>query len=188
MEQYATGAKRSERVRNHFHLLPSQALRRVSQRYAMAVPKGYGEYNWLKGFPFSDLFNHVQEHLENAKQQYEHAILTFQGDEDAIIKHLQDSLGSEQALLNLSGGEDDLAGAAFGIFCIMELARLGRLIPDEGWHVANAVNEAAPEDPRVTRIRELERQLSVMTETVDVSAKLARVSHRLAKRKPRSRR
>jgi hypothetical protein len=146
MEQFDTGAKRSERQRNHFHLIPSEPLRRLARRYALGSGN-YGEYNWLKGFPFSDLYNHVQDHLENAKKKYEDAVLAFQGDEDAIRMELKSVLSDSF--------DDDLAGAAWGLFAIMELARRGRITPDGGWQIPVNQSAEAPVDPKDVELRQL---------------------------------
>lgn len=91
MHTFDTGAKRSEKIEARYDLIPTGALRRLALRYGMGAQK-YGEWNWQKGLPFSDTYNHIIEHLEKFK------------------------------LMLMSGSnmtDDDLAGAAWGIFALM---------------------------------------------------------------------
>jgi len=113
---FESGAKRSKVIKGRFDLVPTHALRRVAERYALGASL-YGEWNWQKGFPLSDLFNHIQEHLmayrdrwQKAKEEHPEAT-----DEEVCI------------LIAATTNDDDLAGAAWGILTLMELEKRGRL-------------------------------------------------------------
>lgn len=63
VKKFETGAVRStdaESVR--YDLISPIALRRLAETCAEGARK-YGEGNWLKGIPGSDLFNHAVRHL-----------------------------------------------------------------------------------------------------------------------------
>ena len=66
MHTFASGAKRSE-LKPRYDLIPSVALEALARRYALGAER-YGEYNWQKGLPFNDVFNHMQDHMEHFKQ------------------------------------------------------------------------------------------------------------------------
>jgi hypothetical protein len=67
---FSTGAKRSHRAINfvkflripYLHLIPLESLEELAKRYQLGARK-YGDYNWQKGMPYSDTFNHIIEHL-----------------------------------------------------------------------------------------------------------------------------
>src|SRR5688572_28941980 len=89
--QFETGAKRSEVIGPRYDLIPEGPLRRLALRYTLGAQK-YGEYNWQKGLPLGDTFNHIFDHLLKAKRQLE---------------------------TGLAYDDDDLAGAAWGILALM---------------------------------------------------------------------
>lgn len=103
MHQFATGAVRSEEIKARYDLIPSGPLERLALRYGLGAAK-YGEYNWQKGMPFSDTFNHIIDHLESVKRKYE------QGFAFDFI-------------------DDDLAGAAWGCFTLMFFGARGDYTP-----------------------------------------------------------
>jgi hypothetical protein len=90
--QFETGVRRSEVIGPRYDLIPEGPLRRLALRYTMGAQK-YGEWNWQKGLPLSDTFNHIVEHLLSARA-------------DLMKGHA----------LTV---DDDLAGAAWGIFTLM---------------------------------------------------------------------
>ena len=78
-KQFETGAVRStdaDTVR--FDLITPIGLRRLAETYAEGAKK-YGDYNWLKGFPASDLLNHTIKHIyqwlagDNSEDHLAHA-------------------------------------------------------------------------------------------------------------------
>jgi hypothetical protein len=89
--QFETGARRSEVIGPRYDLIPEGPLRRLALRYTLGATK-YGEWNWQKGLPLSDTFNHIIEHLLKAKREI---------------------------LAGQMYNDDDLAGAAWGIFTLM---------------------------------------------------------------------
>jgi hypothetical protein len=89
--QFESGARRSEVIGPRYDLIPEGPLRRLAMRYTLGAAK-YGEYNWQKGMPFSDTFNHIFEHLQKAKESIRLGSITV---------------------------DDDLAGAAWGVLTLM---------------------------------------------------------------------
>lgn len=60
---FETGAVRSTDADGvRFDLITPIGLRRLAETYNEGAKK-YGSYNWLKGFPASDLSNHVIQHI-----------------------------------------------------------------------------------------------------------------------------
>lgn len=88
---FTSGARRSVRDSRHFHSITAQFLDRVARRQAEGDLQ-YGEYNWRKGLPWQDTFNHIIAHLFHWKAEIE--------------------AGRVPA-------DDDLAGAAVGIEFLM---------------------------------------------------------------------
>jgi hypothetical protein len=94
MHTFASGAVRSACLDTRYDLLPSGPLRRLSRRYHMGVAiKGYAVDNWMKGLPLGDTFNHIIDHLYLFK--------------DKITGKIPPN------------NDDDLAGAAWGVFALM---------------------------------------------------------------------
>lgn len=62
---FETGAVRSSDVDHlRYDLISPVGLRRLAARYAMGAAK-YGDHNYLKGIPASNVINHLMAHLEN---------------------------------------------------------------------------------------------------------------------------
>ncbi len=60
---FETGAVRSADADGvRFDLITPIGLRKIAERYALGAKK-YGDNNWLKGIPASDLVNHGLRHL-----------------------------------------------------------------------------------------------------------------------------
>jgi hypothetical protein len=91
MHTFGSGAKRSEKIAARYDLIPSGPLRRLALRYGLGASR-YGEYNWQKGLPLSDTYNHILAHLNNFRDAAMHGCDTE---------------------------DDELAGAAWGIFTLM---------------------------------------------------------------------
>jgi len=112
---FDSGAQRSERMDTRYDLIPTLALRRIGRRYQLGTR--YGEWNWAKGFPLSDLMNHTIDHL-----------LIFRDRYVALkLEHPELSDAEVCAMLVEERSDDDLAGAAWGIITIMELEERGKL-------------------------------------------------------------
>jgi len=63
IKEFPSGAVRSSDADNErYDLITPIGLRRLAMTYAEGAKK-YGEYNWLKGIPASDLLNHALRHL-----------------------------------------------------------------------------------------------------------------------------
>lgn len=62
----ASGATRSK-VPVNWHLLPTSALRAYEQRMTLGAGV-HGPKNWMKGQPFSVIYNHMMEHLMKLRE------------------------------------------------------------------------------------------------------------------------
>ena len=61
---FASGAVRSSDAAGvRYDLISPVGLRRLAETYAEGARK-YGDYNWLKGMPASDVLNHAMRHIE----------------------------------------------------------------------------------------------------------------------------
>lgn len=61
---FSTGAVRSADANGvRYDLVSVVGLRRLASTYAEGAAK-YPPHNWRNGFPFSDLLNHLQRHVE----------------------------------------------------------------------------------------------------------------------------
>lgn len=66
--RYETGSVRSSEVEDvRYDLIPPSSLRRLAQTYAEGAKK-YGDNNWLKGQPYSDILNHLINHIERFRE------------------------------------------------------------------------------------------------------------------------
>lgn len=64
MRTHDTGAKRSRDADGfRYDLISPFFMRSVAKVLAEGAPK-YGEHNWRKGFKFSDVINHLMQHVE----------------------------------------------------------------------------------------------------------------------------
>lgn len=64
---FPTGAQRSKDADGvRYDLISWIGHRRLAETYKEGAIK-YGDWNWLKGFPLSDLLNHVEKHLNQYK-------------------------------------------------------------------------------------------------------------------------
>jgi len=80
MKQFETGAVRSNDADNvRYDLITPIGLRRLAETYAEGAKK-YGEHNWRKGIPASDLINHAIRHIylwldgDNREDHLAHAV------------------------------------------------------------------------------------------------------------------
>jgi hypothetical protein len=66
IQTFKSGAIR-EKVSIAYHLIPSIALRRLAMVYTEGCKK-YAPRNWEKGILYSEMYNHLQEHLQKYKE------------------------------------------------------------------------------------------------------------------------
>lgn len=60
---FPSGAERSTDADNvRYDLITPIGLQRLAETYKEGADK-YGDWNWMKGFPASDLMNHVIKHI-----------------------------------------------------------------------------------------------------------------------------
>jgi hypothetical protein len=59
---FESGAVRDHVELARYDLIPVHCLRRLGQIYSEGAVR-YKPYNWTKGMPFSDVYNHAMEHL-----------------------------------------------------------------------------------------------------------------------------
>jgi hypothetical protein len=77
-EEFFSGAKRSVRM-PRYDLIPFVALQRLAERYTGSMVNGepdggalkYGESNWKKGLPSSDVINHIIHHLSRWNEKFQ---------------------------------------------------------------------------------------------------------------------
>ncbi len=62
LEQFSSGAVRQKQEHIRFDLISPIALKRLAETMAKGAKK-YSDHNWRKGIPFSNLLNHVLNHL-----------------------------------------------------------------------------------------------------------------------------
>lgn len=63
VHEFSTGAVRGTDVKARYDLVPTVGLRRLAETCAEGAEK-YGEGNWLKGLPSSNLLSHAMAHIE----------------------------------------------------------------------------------------------------------------------------
>src|SRR5260221_2113646 len=65
LEAFSTGAvRRKVETTSRTDLIPLEALLALGERYHYgATVRGYGERNWEKGIPYSNLLQHMQVHF-----------------------------------------------------------------------------------------------------------------------------
>ena len=82
MQTFDTGAKRSSRM-PRYDLIPKVAIDRLAERFTghygyQDIPEGgalkYGEGNWEKGLPTSDVINHAINHLTRYQDAFRQAL------------------------------------------------------------------------------------------------------------------
>lgn len=96
IKTFESGAVRSKDADGvRYDLISPVALRRLAEVYAEGAKK-YGDNNWLKGIPSSDLLNHMQRHIG----------LWQQGDKTE--DHLAHALWNLVALIHFSETRPDL--------------------------------------------------------------------------------
>lgn len=127
MEEFKTGAKRSER-KPRYDLIPKVAIDRLAKRFTGAESPmnsfagieravkeytggalKYGECNWEKGLPTSDVINHIYDHLTAYVDAFRRSLKVNNGNMFLVKRDM------EVASLH----EDDLAGAMWGIVVLM---------------------------------------------------------------------
>lgn len=124
MHVYNTGAKRSQRM-PRYDLIPAVAIRRLAERFTGDVDNTgkftggalkYGESNWEKGLPTSDVINHIINHLLNYQdhfREYLSAGIRQGFDGETLMNYVRENMMKESNI------DDDLAGAMWGISVLM---------------------------------------------------------------------
>jgi hypothetical protein len=64
VERFATGAVRGTAIEGRYDLIPLVGLRRLAETCAEGARK-YGENNWARGIPSSNVINHALAHIAN---------------------------------------------------------------------------------------------------------------------------
>lgn len=123
MEKFNTGAVRSSRM-PRYDLIPRVALERLAKRFTgelvydteglgISKPTGgalkYGECNWEKGLPTSDVINHIFDHLTRWVNTFRENLKHYNGD----------MLLVRRSMLELTKNDDELAGAMWGLVVLM---------------------------------------------------------------------
>lgn len=132
METFNSGAKRSER-KFRYDLIPKVALDRLAKRFTGEVigphegdkwatggALKYGECNWEKGLPTSDVINHIYDHLSNYVDAFRNGLKRFNGDMNYVLKGMN----------HHTSKDDDLAGAMWGLVVLMHQEATGMFHDD----------------------------------------------------------
>jgi len=132
MEKFETGAVRSSRM-PRYDLIPRCALERLAKRFTGEILSKieigtvvgcvesnndleiqytggalkYGECNWERGLPTSDVINHIYDYLTRYVDRFREELKISEGD----MRYVQTSLRTRQ--------DDDLAGAMWGLVVLM---------------------------------------------------------------------
>src|SRR3990167_958091 len=124
--KFTSGAKRSSRM-VRYDLIPFCALHRLARRFTgeevTNVPVNsddrstqftggalkYGEVNWMKGLPTSDVINHTEEHFRVWIEEFRNAIYLHGNNFSLIREHM----------VGVSQKDDHLAGAMWGLCVLM---------------------------------------------------------------------
>jgi len=127
-ETFHTGAKRSE-VMPRFDLITKELYYRLAQRAtgklrqngeAVGGALQYGEGNWERGLPTSDVLNHVLNHITTWAEHFRR-YLTASGELEDDMQTWQERMDWVQNnMRRMSEIEDDLAGAVWGIMVLMQ--------------------------------------------------------------------
>jgi len=64
---FDTGYKRDHVEQARFDLIPMEILYRLALIYGEGARK-YGDYNWQKGSPWSDVLNHAMKHFQEWRE------------------------------------------------------------------------------------------------------------------------
>lgn len=67
---FTTGARREYKYMLRYDLVPIEAYKRLVERYTGGARK-YGPHTWEPGMPFSDVYNHLIEHLNKWRAEEE---------------------------------------------------------------------------------------------------------------------
>lgn len=127
-EVFTSGAKRSVRM-PRYDLIPKVAQDRLAQRFtgrmpepgadSFAEPGGalqYGEGNWQKGLPTSDVINHIMHHLTNYVDTFRQ-VLTQHINAGYVGSDLMEIV--QKSMIYHSGQDDDLAAVMWGCCVLM---------------------------------------------------------------------
>lgn len=149
MHEFKTGAKRSD-VKPRYDLIPKVAIERLAKRFtgellvdannlgtfgggdlgrgneATGGALKYGECNWEKGLPTSDVINHIYDHLTSYVDQFRVALRNSNGDMNFIQTCLRTH--SKQV-------DDDLAAAMWGITVLMHQESSDKMYHDDRFTV-----------------------------------------------------
>lgn len=138
MHQFKTGSKRSE-VKPRYDLIPKVFLDRLAQRFTGDLfeegPTGgaleYGEVNWMRGLPTSDVINHIIDHLTTYSEELRLALLEFGNNFPKI----------RERLIQLSNRDDHLFGAAWGIAVLAHQEYYGPMFHDDRFQTGSPADE-----------------------------------------------
>lgn len=98
---YPSGAQRSAKA-PHYHSIRPEFLRRIAIRHTGQPfydggDSKYGEYNWMKGLPWQDTFNHLIDHLFQWKAAIEQGRLPDEDDLAAAALNIEFLMYGERA-------------------------------------------------------------------------------------------
>lgn len=133
MQEYKTGAKRAQRM-PRYDLIPKIFIDRLALRFTGdlvdGIPNGgalkYGESNWERGLPTSDVINHIINHLTSYQDRFRQSLsLAIQTNSNTVMLSVQNLMQAH------SEEDDDLAAAAWGIAVLMYQEGTGMFHDDQ---------------------------------------------------------
>jgi hypothetical protein len=126
MHLFKTGAKRSE-LKPRYDLIPFSFMYRLAQRFTgRSKTDGgalkYGEGNWERGLPTSDLISHLEEHVLRLADAFRKSLTKVTRDEGPWHKRME---RVRQDLRGHLDADDDLGAAAWGLAALAEQLETG---------------------------------------------------------------
>lgn len=174
-----TGAKRSER-KPRYDLISKVFIERVAQRLTGEIIKinlsdlqdggdlgreeytggalKYGECNWEKGLPTSDIINHIYDHLASYADYFRQQLKFNGGNMNDVVNSMQ----------SFSKNEDHLAGIACGLIFLMHQENQGKMFHDDLFKPPTSTFE--PEEKDCEKL--LEENIELRELVIELTQKL----------------
>lgn len=145
-----------------YDLIPKTLWDRLAERFTghmvpnpdgdkgAMMPNGgalkYGEGNWEKGLPTSDVINHIINHITSYQENFRNSLVYWimQGLQDeALMSHVRADM------ITASEHDDDLAAAVWGIAVLMHQEKT-KMFHDSNFKYP-VVNKDNKDAPKITR-------------------------------------
>jgi hypothetical protein len=130
MQEYNTGARRSARM-PRYDLIVGSAIDRLAQRCtgeptADGVGTGgalkYGEGNWERGLPTSDVINHILQHIHRYADEFRRVMAARLLDvpSEGTPDYVTTMCRVQDHMVEFSKLDDHLAGAMWGLMVLCD--------------------------------------------------------------------